>query len=159
MAIDPIELRNAFGRFATGVTVITANPPGFAPFGMTVNSFSSLSLDPPLLLWSLQNDSDCWDAFAAATQYAVNVLADNQQELSGRYAVKGAHELQQADYHMGRSGCPVLNEALVQFECEIIERHEGGDHTILVGRVLDFNLGDSDQPLLFFSGRYRSLSD
>lgn len=158
MSIDKIQLRNAFGQFATGITVITANPDGFEPFGMTVNSFSSLSLDPPLLLWSLQNDSDCCEAFAAASHFAVNILNDEQQALSGRYAKKGEHALEQGDYKVGESGCAVLNESLAYFECRSAERYEGGDHTILVGEVECFEVSDEQSPLLFFAGKYHTLA-
>ncbi len=158
MTDKTIELRNAFGQFPTGVTVITANPDGYSPFGMTVNSFSSLSLSPPLLLWSLQNDSECWNAFQASTQYTVNVLADDQEELSRLYAKKGDHALQDDHYCIGASGCAVLNNVIASFECSIEERIEGGDHTILIGRVLEFDSRADAQPLVFFSGQYRSIS-
>ncbi len=152
-----IELRNAFGQFPTGVTVITANPDGYEPFGMTANSFSSLSLTPPLLLWSLQNDSECWDAFQASSHYAVNVLAADQEELSRAYAKKGDHTLQKNHFHIGKSGCPVLNGVIASFECSIHERVDGGDHTILIGRVLEFNSNADAQPLVFHAGRYRRI--
>ncbi|MFK7732866.1 MAG: flavin reductase family protein [Pseudomonadales bacterium] len=154
-----IELRNAFGQFPTGVTVITANPDGYAPFGMTVNSFSSLSLSPPLLLWSLQNDSECWGAFEKSTQYTVNVLADNQESLSRLYAKKGDHTLKEDHYHVGASGCVVLNDVIASFECSIQERVDGGDHTILIGRVLEVDSQKEAQPLVFFSGQYRRITE
>jgi len=159
MSIDRIELRNAFGQFATGVTVITTNPEGYEPLGMTVNSFSSLSLEPALLLWSIQNDSECLAAFNAADTYAVNVLADSGEELSRFYAQKGDHALREADYHLGEAGCPVLNACLTSFECAIEERVDGGDHTILIGRVLAFNAKPDLKPLVFFGGQYQSLAE
>lgn len=158
MSIDKIELRNAFGQFATGITVITANPEGFEPFGMTVNSFSSLSLDPPLLLWSLQNDSECCAAFEAADHYTVNILNDQQEAVSGQYASKGSHALEADQFHIGSSGCVVLNEKLASFECRISQRYDGGDHTILVGEVEDFSVSDEQSPLLFFAGKYHTLA-
>lgn len=159
MTIDRIELRNAFGLFPTGVTVITANPEGHSPFGMTVNSFSSLSLEPPLLLWSMQNDSECAAGFEAATHYTVNVLAESGEELSRRYAKKGDHELLEADFHIGESGCAVLNSCLASFECAMEQRVEGGDHTILIGRVVAMNATPGDKPLLFFGGQYQRLAN
>ncbi len=158
MSINPLELRNAFGSFATGVTVVTANPEGFAPFGMTVNSFSSLSLDPPLLLWSLQNNSECWDAFVAAEQFAINILAEHQQDLSSLYAKKGQHDLQAEHFEIGPSGVAVLNDSLARFECRVEERLAGGDHTIYVGRVEHLRTTDHERPVVFYAGQYRQLS-
>lgn len=156
---DSIELRNAFGLFTTGVTIITANPNGYKPFGVTANSFSSLSLDPPLLLWSLQKDSDTWDAFAAATQFAVNILSSDQQDMSSRCAKKGDHDLIADEYEVGESGCVILKSCIASFECDMGERYEGGDHIIMVGKVLEFNCHDTDaSPLVFQCGQYRSLA-
>ena len=158
MSFDSQQFRRALGRFATGVSVITANPPGYAPFGVTVNSFSSLSLTPPLVLWSLQKNSDTMDAFAIANGYCVNVLAEDQQELSGRFARKGNHDLAEAEFTVGESGLPVLNGVLASFECEIDARHDGGDHIILIGRVVAMRAGEPGRPLLYFDGGYRQLA-
>lgn len=158
MSFDPREFRNALGRFATGVCVITANPEGEKPFGMTVNSFASVSLEPPLVLWSLQKNSECAPAFEKATQFTVNILAADQQSVSNQYAKKGAHDLLEGSYRQGRSGCVVLKDVMTSFECDIDARHDGGDHIILVGRVLELNNHPAErEPLLFFSGKYREL--
>lgn len=157
MPIDSRALRNALGQFATGVTVITAAPPDCAPFGMTVNSFSAVSLEPPLVLWCLQKNSECFAAFAQCTHYAVNVLQHDQQALSDRYAKKGEHALQSADYRTGRSGVPILKGCMANFECAIDARHDGGDHIILLGRVLVMDSLPERKPLVFFAGRYRDL--
>jgi flavin reductase (DIM6/NTAB) family NADH-FMN oxidoreductase RutF len=157
MSFDSQQFRRALGRFATGVCVITVDPPGFAPFGVTVNSFSSLSLTPPLVLWSLQKNSDTMDAFAVATHYCVNVLAEDQQALSGRFARKGNHDLDAADYRQGETGLPVLHGALASFECEMDARHDGGDHIILVGKVVALHAGEPGKPLLYFDGGYRQI--
>lgn len=157
MSLDSLQFRRALGRFATGVCVITAHPAGYRPFGVTVNSFSSLSLDPPLVLWSLQKSSDTMDAFAVATQYCVNVLAEGQQALSGRFAKKGEHDLDPAEYRSGETGLPVLHGTLAAFECTIDARHDGGDHVILVGRVEAMHYPEPGRPLLYFDGGYRQL--
>lgn len=157
MSINSREFRNAMGRFATGVCVITANPEGYEPFGMTVNSFASLSLDPPLLLWNLQNDSECFPAFEVADKFTVNVLADDQLDLSNQYARKGAHELDREHYRMGRNGTPVLRGALVSLECDLWRRYEGGDHLILVGLVKEMENRPTGSPLVFYGGGYREL--
>jgi flavin reductase (DIM6/NTAB) family NADH-FMN oxidoreductase RutF len=103
MSFDSLQFRRALGRFATGVCVITANPPGYRPFGLTVNSFASLSLTPPLVLWSLQKTSDTMEAFASPKQYCVNILSQEQKALSGRYAKKGDHAAR--GFHHWRAGC------------------------------------------------------
>lgn len=157
MTIDGRTLRNALGQFATGVTVITAQPAGAQPLGMTVNSFSALSLDPPLVLWSLQKDSECAPAFANATHYGVNILQQDQVDVSNAFAKKGEHELKAGDYRVGRSGVPVLKGCMTTFECRITARHDGGDHIILVGEVLEMNSLPDRKPLVFFGGRYREL--
>lgn len=157
MSLDSLQFRRALGRFATGVCVITANPSGFSPFGVTVNSFASLSLDPPLVLWSLQKSSDTMDAFTAASHYCVNVLSEDQQALSGRFAKKGEHALELAHYRIGETGLPVLHGTLAAFECAIDARHDGGDHVILIGRVLAMHYPEPGRPLLYFDGGYRQL--
>jgi flavin reductase (DIM6/NTAB) family NADH-FMN oxidoreductase RutF len=157
MTIDSRELRNAYGRFATGVCVITANPGDTAPFGMTVNSFAALSLDPPLLLWNLQNDSECFAAFEEAEGFTVNVLAHGQQDLSNACAKKGNHSLSADDFTIGESGLPILNEAIASFECKTWARYPGGDHVILVGQVEQMKNDKDVDPLVFYSGQYRGL--
>lgn len=154
MSLDPREFRNALGQFPTGVCVITAHPEGYQPFGMTVNSFASVSLDPPLVLWSLQNNSECFEAFAKADKFAVNILASDQQELSNLYAKKGDHNLQPGHFRIGKTGNPVLRGALTTFETRIWARYPGGDHIILVGEVLEMEQRPTGAPLLFHAGRY-----
>lgn len=158
MSLDPREFRNALGRFATGVCVITVKPEGANPMGMTVNSFASVSLDPALVLWSLQKNSDCYDSFANAEQFAVNILTQEQQDVSNQYAKKGEHDLAEGSYAQGRSGNVVLKDAMTSFECNLEAVHDGGDHIIIVGRVTDMNNHPADRkPLVFFSGKYREL--
>ena len=158
MSFDSLQFRNALGRFATGVCVITANPAGHAPFGMTVNSFSSLSLTPPLVLWSLQKNSDTMEAFRVARQYCVNILSQEQKALSGRFAKKGDHTLGANDYTIGESGLPALRPCLASFECDMDARHDGGDHVILVGRVTHMSVSTGGRPLMFYEGGYRELA-
>lgn len=158
MSLDPREFRNALGRFATGVCVITVNPDDANPMGMTVNSFASVSLDPALVLWSLQKNSDVYDAYANAEKFAVNILTEEQQSVSNQYAKKGEHDLQEGTYFQGKSGNVVLRDAMTSFECDLEAVHEGGDHIIIVGRVTDMHSHPADRnPLLFFGGKYREL--
>lgn len=157
MNFDGRELRNALGRFATGVCVVTTLDERGQALGMTANSFSSVSLDPPLVLWNLQNGSEVYDAFARPSAFAINVLSDQQAELSSQYARKGDHLLDPAHFRQGRHGAPIIRDALVSFECKLHAAHEGGDHLIIVGRVVDVASKPGGDPLLFFSGAYREL--
>lgn len=157
MSFTSREFRDALGRFATGVCVITANPPGIKPFGMTVNSFASVSLDPALVLWSLQKNSECAPAFEKAGQFTVNILGLHQKETSNRYAKKGDHDLAEGEYRLGRSGCAVLKNALASFECDVKSRIDGGDHIILLGHVREMINSPTGKPLLFYKGQYREL--
>lgn len=158
MSFSSREFRDALGNFATGVCVITANPEGWEPFGMTVNSFASVSLDPPLLLWSLQNDSDMYSAFAKASSFAVNILRAEQQDLSTLYAKKGDHVLSSAHFEIGAGGTPVLPQTMVSMECDVEARYPGGDHVILIGRVRNLYHREAGVPLLFCAGSYRKLA-
>ena len=158
MSFDGRAFRDALGSFATGVCVITVNPDNEPAFGMTVNSFASVSLDPPLVLWSLQNDSECFPAFESNENFAVNILAANQQDLSNLYAKKGDHVLAQEHFELSEAGNPVINGAVTTFECKVWARYPGGDHVILVGEVIAMNTNAEKQPLLFNCGKYRELA-
>ena len=155
--MDSRELRNALGRFATGVCVISTVSEKGEALGMTANSFASVSLDPPLVLWSLQNNSDVYDIFSAPKHYAINVLAEEHHEHSNRYAKKGDHLLDPEHFVPGTYGAPIVRESLVSFECELYDTHEAGDHLIIIGRVVDMHSREAGDPLLFYSGRYHRL--
>ena len=158
MSFTSRDFRDALGAFATGVCVITANPEGGEPFGLTVNSFASVSLDPPLVLWSLQNDSEMYEAFEQSSQFGVNILRSQQQDLSNQYAKKDDHTLSAGHFVCAASGVPIMPATLVSMECEVEARHPGGDHIILVGRVLEFTQREVGEPLLFCAGSYRQLA-
>jgi flavin reductase (DIM6/NTAB) family NADH-FMN oxidoreductase RutF len=156
MDIDGRELRDALGRFATGVCVITTMH-SQKPVGMTVNSFASVSLDPPLVLWSLQNNSDMYDVFATPGHFAINILSKDQQDLSNLYAKKGDHLLEDEHFRIGKYGSPIIRHALTTLECELEISYEGGDHQIIIGRVRDMHTRTTGKPLLFVSGADREL--
>ena len=158
MDIDSRELRNALGRFATGVCIISTVSEKGEPLGLTANSFASVSLDPPLVLWSLQNNSEVYSVFARPEYFAINVLAHEHHEHSNRYAKKGDHLLAPEHFRPGRYGSPIIREALVSFECELHASHEGGDHLIIVGRVVDMQARPDGEPLLFYTGKYHRLA-
>ncbi|ODU10285.1 MAG: nitrilotriacetate monooxygenase [Rubrivivax sp. SCN 71-131] len=155
-ASDPHRLRHALGRFATGVTLVTAADPSGAPVGLTVNSFASLSLEPPLVLWSLREASPTLSAFRAAPRFAVNVLAESQIELSRVFASRHAHRFAAGAWQCGDDGVPLLVGAAATFLCATVSQQQAGDHVLFIGRVLHF--ADSHEPpLLFQGGRYRRL--
>ncbi len=158
MEIDSRDLRNALGRYATGVCIISTVTDKGEALGMTANSFASVSLDPPLVLWSLQNNSDVYDVFSRPRYFAINVLAAEHHEHSGRYAKKGDHLLDPDHFTPGKFGAPLVREALVSFECELHATHEGGDHLIILGRVRDMKAREEGDPLLFYSGNYHGLA-
>jgi 3-hydroxy-9,10-secoandrosta-1,3,5(10)-triene-9,17-dione monooxygenase reductase component len=153
---DAHALRHALGRFATGVTIVTTATTDGSPVGLTVNSFASLSLDPPLVLWSLRQGSPSLPAFSAAPRFAVNVLAESQIELSRRFASRHGHRFGEGEWMRGDDGVPLLAGAAASFLCETVSHQAAGDHRLFIGRVL--RLTDSHEPpLLFQGGRYRRL--
>lgn len=158
MTDETRQFRNALGCFATGVCVITAHTET-GPIGLTVNSFASVSLDPPLILWSLDRASDRMEAFHIVDRFAVNVLAEEHQELSARLARKGAHAIPEDVLDPAPGDVPVIHGAMAQFVCSVEARHDGGDHVIFVGRVLRFHARERGTPLLYYRGNYRTLED
>lgn len=153
--IDQRELRQALGKYTTGVTIVTADVDG-KKVGMTANSFSSLSLDPPLVLWSLRRNSTNFADFLSATHFAVNVLSGSQIELSQRFAKSSPDKFVGIDHGVGITGSPVFADAAAIFECRTEAFHDGGDHMIMVGRVLKVVRTDQS-PLAFAEGRYSAL--
>jgi 3-hydroxy-9,10-secoandrosta-1,3,5(10)-triene-9,17-dione monooxygenase reductase component len=155
---DAGEFRAVLGQFATGVTIITAVDEG-EPVGVAANSFTSVSLDPPLVLFCVARSSSTWPRIEHARKFAVNILGEHQEELSGLFATKGADRFGQTDWHLGVGGSPVLHDTLAYLDCEFWNEYDGGDHIIVVGRVLDLGLQREGSPLLFFRGKYGRLAD
>lgn len=158
MSFDQRALRNAFGCFATGVTIVTTKPGGADPIGITANSFSSVSLDPPLVLWCLDKGSDTVDIFEATDNYAINVLAADQMHLSNHYAKTGGHQMLDGEWTTAKTGAPLIKGALAHFDCEIHARHDAGDHIIMVGHILHFDQPQEGKPLLYCLGGYQELA-
>ena len=159
MSFSSRDLRDALGRFTTGVCLVTVTDPAGQAHAVSVNSFASVSLDPPLVLWSIQKDSDVYRLFAEAPLFAIGVLSRAQEGHSTRYAQKNGHALDPAHFTVGENGAPLIREALVNLECSLERAMEGGDHTILLGRVTRLVSGDVGlPPLLFFGGNYRELA-
>jgi len=149
------QLRDAFGRFATGITVVTAAAPDGGCTAITANSFASVSMDPPLVLWSPARASARFAAFAAADHYAIHVLAADQADLAWAVARNGT-ALDRAGLGLNAQGVPVLDRCLARFDCARFARHEAGDHEIMVGRVLHALVGEG-APLAFYAGRISAL--
>lgn len=154
---DPRTLRDALGCFATGVTVVTALGAPGEPAGLTVNSFTSVSLDPPLLLVCIHKQAASADALVGASHFAVNVLQNEQQPASIRFSTRDQDRFGATPWSCGEGGAPILKDSLSVFECERFAVYDGGDHHILVGQVVKASFDESLDPLLFFRGRYRRL--
>jgi flavin reductase (DIM6/NTAB) family NADH-FMN oxidoreductase RutF len=154
---DPRTLRDALGCFATGVTVVTCVGADGKPAGLTVNSFTSVSLDPPLLLVCLHKMAGSSMALTEASHFAVNVLQTGQQPASIRFSTRDEDRFGATPWSCGEAGAPILEESLGVFECERHAVHDGGDHYILIGQVVKASFDASLDPLLFFRGRYRRL--
>ena len=154
---DARTFRDALGCFATGVTVVTAIDAAGQPIGLTANSFTSVSLDPPLLLVCIANNAGSAAVLREAEHFAVNVLQIGQQPTSNRFAGKGEDRFAATGWEIGEFGTPVLSGSLSSFECAREAVHPGGDHFILVGRVLKAIFEPRRDPLLYFRGKYRKL--
>ena len=157
MALDKSEFRRLLGHFATGVTIITTVSKDRKPTGMTANAVTSLSLVPPLMLICVDKAADCYSCFEASKVFTVNVLAEEQEGLSRRFATKGADKFEGVGYRPGENGCAILEDAVAHMECRVTQAIDGGDHTIYLGEV---EAGDASEiaPLLFFRGGYRKLA-
>ncbi len=154
---DPRTLRDAMGCFATGITIVTALDATGAPVGLTANSFTSVSLDPPLLLVCIANSAGTAPTLREAEHFGVNVLQIGQQPTSNRFAARGEDRFANQPWAPGQTGVPLLGSSLVSFECERESLHEAGDHFILVGRVVRAQFEPHRDPLLYFRGKYRRL--
>ena len=151
--IDAARYRQVLGHFATGVTVITAMHDGEA-VGLAANSFTSVSLDPALVAFCAAHESTTWPRIRAARRFCVNVLAEDQEDVSRLFAAKGVDRFGQIGWHAAPSGAPILADALAWIDCVIDAEHGAGDHVIVVGRVLDLAVEREGKPLLFFRGGY-----
>jgi 3-hydroxy-9,10-secoandrosta-1,3,5(10)-triene-9,17-dione monooxygenase reductase component len=155
---DDKQFRSVLGHFATGVTIITAMD-GEEPVGMAANSFTSLSLDPPLILFCVAHTSSTWPRIEAAGTFAVNILGEDHEELSQLFAKKGADRFSATPWHVGVSGAPVLEDAIAYLDCRFEAEDPGGDHKIVVGRVLDLDMREGARPLLFYRGGYSRMHE
>jgi flavin reductase (DIM6/NTAB) family NADH-FMN oxidoreductase RutF len=150
---DRRDYRNALGQFATGVTIVTARAKDGRAIGLTVNSFTSVSLDPPLVLWCLSRQATDFAHFRAASRFAVNVLSARQHDHSRQFATTLADKFTAVESEGAPGGSPLLKGATAHFICRVAKRFEGGDHVIILGEVEDYRW-NAGEPLVFHSGRY-----
>ncbi len=150
------KLRQALGAFLTGVTVVTAYAPSGQRVGVTVNSFSSVSLDPPLVLWCLSRTGPSLVSFIEATHFAVHVLSQGQEQLARRFCAPVKNRFEGLDVLLGAGGAPIFGGVSALFECRRQHAYEGGDHSIFVGEVLRYQYS-GQPPLVFHDSRYRTL--
>jgi flavin reductase (DIM6/NTAB) family NADH-FMN oxidoreductase RutF len=156
--IDPRAFRDAMGCFASAVTVVSTTTDQGQAVGMTVNSFNSVSLDPPLILFCLGREATAYDHFLAAGRFAVNILRQDQDKISNSFAADGANFFQTLDPEVSAMGNPLVPNALAVFDCETEAVHDGGDHVILIGRVSELRHDADGEPLLYYRGRYCAVS-
>lgn len=154
--LDPKQFRQALGAFTTGVTIVTTCGPDGKDYGLTANSFNSVSMNPPMVLWSINRDASSAPAFTGSGHFAVHILATDQESLSNSFARSGADKFAGLSLERGPGNIPLLSGCSARFQCKTSYQYEGGDHIILVGEVLAFDRYDS-APLVFHGGRYRSL--
>ena len=148
------DFRAALGMFATGVTIVTARTSGGKLVGVTANSFNSVSISPPLVLWSLARSAGSLEAFSAGSHYAINILASNQRALAERFALKDADRWAGVNFELGLGGAPLIDGVAASFECYNRSRYDEGDHVILVGEVEHCLHAPGASPLLFHGGKF-----
>lgn len=155
MSLDSRSFRKTLGCFASGVTVVTTLTPGAGePVGVTVSAFSSLSLDPPLVLFCLGNSTSSMDAFKAFGHFAINILSERQRDLSIRFASRSADKWQGVPTTTWTSGVPILSGCLANLECSLVNIVDGGDHQIFIGKVEKLKHQEGGSPLVYFRGTY-----
>ncbi|WP_342358726.1 flavin reductase family protein [Terrarubrum flagellatum] len=154
---DARAFRQAMGRFATGVVIVTASEENGRPVGLTLNSFNAVSLAPPLILFSVARSARSLDHLVRAQAFVANVLHRGQEALSDQFASSTSSKWEGVDYESGLEGAPLISGALAHFECAPYARHDGGDHIIFLGEVRKFRASVDESPLIYYRGRYRDL--
>lgn len=155
--IEARKFRDALGRFGTGVTIVTGRDVDGAPVGMTASSFTSVSLDPPLVLFCPSRNAESFKGLASGRPFVINVLSEAQQALSNRFAKPGEDKWRDLEFDTWERGVPVLRDCLANLECETHAIYDGGDHAVVIGRVVRLSQAASGRPLLYFGGRYAAL--
>jgi 3-hydroxy-9,10-secoandrosta-1,3,5(10)-triene-9,17-dione monooxygenase reductase component len=155
---DAKAFRQSLGKFATGVTVVTCLDATGKPCGITANSFSSVSLEPPLILWNIAKVSNSLDAYVKSKHFAINVLSEEQLAVASNFARSDHTLFKDVEYVRSDDGVPLLPDTIATFECRTHQIHDCGDHYVVIGEVTAFRSGDG-RPLLFYGGNYRSIKD
>jgi flavin reductase (DIM6/NTAB) family NADH-FMN oxidoreductase RutF len=156
--IDHLLLRKSLGCFPTGVVVVTTLGDDAAPVGMTINSFSSVSLDPPLVLWSIALNAPSRDAFRTHSGFTLNILSQNQQSIGRQFATPAEDKFKGISWRPGYEGTPVIADSLAVIQCKPYKCYEGGDHEIILGEVVEFASSD-EKPLVFHCGQFVELAE
>lgn len=159
MSFDLRTFRDTLGLFVTGVTVITTTDEQGVPVGITANSFNSVSLDPPLILWSVGLGVRSLPAFSAARSFAVHILRDDQADLSRRFATSGTDKFAGLQVDPGLGGVPLLPDCAARLECSLHAKYPAGDHVLFIAQVEHLTSDPSAMPLVYHGGRYAELSD
>jgi flavin reductase (DIM6/NTAB) family NADH-FMN oxidoreductase RutF len=158
MPIDKNQLRQVMGHFATGVTIITTFNKDGQMHGLTANAFTSVSLEPPLLLISVDKKAESYPAFEESKVFTVNILADEQEALSRKFAVSGGNKFEGVAYRRGANGAAILDGTLAHIECTLYGAYEGGDHSLYLGEIQEAEVREG-KPLVFYRGGYRAIGD
>jgi flavin reductase (DIM6/NTAB) family NADH-FMN oxidoreductase RutF len=158
MPIEKNQLRQVMGHFVTGVTIITTFTKAGQIQGLTANAFTSVSLEPPLLLISVDKKAESWPAFEESRVFTVNILANDQEALSRKFAVSGGNKFEGVAYRIGANGAPILDGTLAYIECTLYAAYDGGDHSIYLGEIQQAEITEG-KPLVFYRGGYRALGD
>ncbi len=154
--MDLEKFKAGLSRFGSGVAIITTRESNGVPSGFTANSFTSLSLNPPMVLFCLDREAACFDAFYGSTAFGVNILNSEQEEISNRFARRGGNKFQNLTLINGDAGVPLITGCLANLECRTAQTIPGGDHLIFLGEVQEVHLGEGD-PLFYFKGSYHSI--
>lgn len=157
MAPDEASFRTVLGHFATGVTIVTAMD-GDEPVGVSANAFTSVSLDPPLVLFCAAKASSTWPRIERAGRFTVNILNEHQEDVCRVFATKGADRFSRIGWRPSSNGQPILHDSLAYLDCELEQQHDGGDHVIVVGRVQELGVLSEEGPLIFYRGGYGRLA-
>lgn len=157
--VSPAIMRDVLGHFVSGIVVVTAIGDGGEPVGFTCQSFASLSLEPPLISFAPARTSTTWPRIRPVNAFCVNVLAEDHQELSAGFARSGVDKFAGVDWRAAPSGSPILDGVSAWIDCTLWNEYDGGDHTIVVGRVHDLGANSARQPLLYYRGRYAVAAD
>ncbi len=150
--------KQAMGRFPSGVVIVTTIGPSGKKHGFTASAFSSLSLDPPLILVCLANTADCFEPFVTGDKLAINVIGEQQHDLAFKFATKGVEKFDGDEFVEGNTGLPVISDCIFSLECKIRNTYPGGDHEILVGEVLHANMNEGITPSIWYEGGFRNIS-